>query len=292
MMYYGCHMLILSLALVQCSNINELYITPSIPNDPCPVIACITLSEFSHRQIDNIANGNLTLIFLAGNYTLNVSLTIGNLIDFKIIPYESRQISEIAVNIFCEGPVRLDFYAIQNILFHGIQVVGCEHFVFKYVEILVLSSVTHCSFNGLQLTQVSAKVIDCSFNAHFVTHYFNESVSGGAIAAYHSNVSISNSTFEDNCAEKGGAVFLDFESNIRILNCFFVRNEGNSGGVIFSGRNSTLIIYNVSFIDNNSHNGGVLYLIDTSVTIIRDCVFVRNRASTYGMVECYMDGIL
>ena len=155
-MKYGCHILILSLALVQCSNKNKFYIAPSIPNDSCPVHTCIILSEFSHHQMDSIANGNLTLIFLAGNYTLNASLTIANLSGLNIIPYESQKISEISVNISCEGSVRLEFNAIQSILFHGIQVAGCEHFVFKYVEILILSSVTYCSFKGLQLTRVSA----------------------------------------------------------------------------------------------------------------------------------------
>ena len=154
---------------------------------------------------------------------------------------------------------------------------GCEHFVFKYVEILILSSVTYCSFKGLQLTRVSAEVIGCSFSVHFMNHHFNETVSGGAIAAYYSNVSIFDSIFEANYAEQGGAILLDSESNIKLLNCTFVRNQGNNGGVIYSGRKNNLVVYNSSFIDNKVgggdysqtyHNGGVLYLYETSVIIV------------------------
>ena len=48
---------------------------------------------------------------------------------------------------------------------------------------------------------------------------------GGAIIATHSNIMISKSTFEDNIAEQGGAIYSEEGSTFTIMNSTFVDNH-------------------------------------------------------------------
>lgn len=207
---------------------------------------------------------------------------VNNVKIFKIVPYDSQPISGFAVNIFCITSVRLEFNAIHNCSFHGIHLIGCEDLTFKDVKNLTLTNVMHSSLNGLHLIHVNADIIDCSFNAHFVTQTSNKTVCGGAIAVYHSNASIIRSYFEANTAEQGGAIYQDSESNITILDSTFVRNQGNTGGVVFSGSKCTLVIKNTSFIDNSATvSGGAIFAMNSNVSICLS-MFVMNKGERFG----------
>ena len=54
-----------------------LTIKPSSPNITCPTeITCLTLSEYAHNHSQYFNHANITLQFLPGNHTLDVSIII------------------------------------------------------------------------------------------------------------------------------------------------------------------------------------------------------------------------
>ena len=102
---------------------------------------------------------------------------------------------------------------------------------------------------------------------------------GGAIIATNSTVEISQSRFEDNLADLGGAIFAEQDSIINMSGNVFVSNNAIGGGVLAS-INGTITIDRSEFQDNNASYGGALFSINSTITIDRS-EFQDNNAS-YG----------
>lgn len=137
---------------------------------------------------------------------------------------------------------------------------------------------------------------------------------GSAIYIKSKNVHVENCIFEDNHANKGGALFtvadLDITSGTIVDNCQFRRNTGYnenfenysySGALSVYGRNS--VIKNCLFEDNwikakqDCFGGAIqvgLDLPDSNVKVI-NCIFKNNRAislgsHSHGGAGCVRDG--
>ena len=178
------------------------------------------------------------------------------------------------------------------------------------------------SGTALELIGTTAQIVNCIFVSNRKGSY-RESVDtvgdlengfvGGAIIATDSTtVTISQSMFEDNGAEYGGAIFADNYSIINLTgNVLFINNSAeNFGGVLFSNTSvltinescifsnnkavqgvlwtstSTLTIEVSEFHDNVASEHGVLFLINSSVTI-EASEFHDNSANTGGVLYLF-----
>lgn len=83
--------------------------------------------------------------------------------------------------------------------------------------------------------------------------------SGSGITTQFSTTTISSSSFTDNKAGHGGAIFLD-GGNIRVIDSVFINNTARrGGGAIFSRRErARIVIYNTTFNNNSALFCGVL----------------------------------
>ena len=101
---------------------------------------------------------------------------------------------------------------------------------------------------------------------------------GGGLAAWESNIDVSDCRFINNVCDKGdgGALRADL-SQIRIENCEFNTNDARSGGGIYS-RLSSLEVLSTEFKNNNASLGGGA--MSTSGTAsFHDCQFRTNTAN-------------
>ncbi|MBR0226341.1 MAG: hypothetical protein IJL92_09810, partial [Thermoguttaceae bacterium] len=105
---------------------------------------------------------------------------------------------------------------------------------------------------------------------------------GGAIYAYQSTLTISNSTFQNNVGTYGGAVYAD-SSTLTISNARFQNNTvaAEGGGAAINAYRSTLVVSNASFQNNTAYYGGAIYSSYSTLSI-SNANFQNNTASGLG----------
>ncbi|MBQ4194803.1 MAG: fibronectin type III domain-containing protein, partial [Thermoguttaceae bacterium] len=105
---------------------------------------------------------------------------------------------------------------------------------------------------------------------------------GGAIYAYQSTLTISNSTFQNNVGTYGGALYAD-SSTLTISNASFQNNtvEGEGGGAAINAYRSTLTLLNSNFQNNTAYYGGAIYSSYSTLSI-SNANFQNNTASGLG----------
>ena len=114
----------------------------------------------------------------------------------------------------------------------------------------------------------------------YSTHY------GGAIIATNStNITISQSKFEDNIAEYGGAIFADNSIINMTGNVSFTNNTASALGGVLCSNGSFITTINVSIFNNSVADceGGVLWSFNGTFTI-KATKFDNNNAITSGGV--------
>ena len=104
---------------------------------------------------------------------------------------------------------------------------------------------------------------------------------GGAIEWYAGNGTIRNSTFIENNAYQGGAIFVGDESKkIEIFNSTFSRNNAyeNGGAINVEGSNVTVNL--TTFTDNTALEGGAIYVGGSGESnYVHSSVFEGNNAT-------------
>jgi predicted outer membrane repeat protein len=173
------------------------------------------------------------------------------------------------------------------------------------------------SSTALEVIETMAQIVNSTFVSNRKGLYgrcvdpnydckYGESI-GGAIIATNSTVDISQSRFEDNGADYGGAIVAEQDSIINMIGNVFVSNNANTyGGVLYSisstirieasefhsnsatilfgggvlcSSGSTITIEASEFHDNSARFGGVLYSISSTITI-EASEFHNNSATT------------
>lgn len=108
---------------------------------------------------------------------------------------------------------------------------------------------------------------------------------GGAIyAAGTSNaiIDISNCTFKNNSAWRGGAVYVRSGAKNNYSTCMFTGNSAVDGGAVYCG-NSRATFQNCTFSGNAaSGNGGAVAVCEGSVGRLENCTLSSNQAANGG----------
>lgn len=107
-----------------------------------------------------------------------------------------------------------------------------------------------------------------------------------AIKLNNSEITILNSTFENNKGVNGGAIM----ASNSITDCSlsaFINNNANHGGAIYISEGSLNLNNNVFDSDSSSTNGGAVYLSNISDAVIKRNVFWNNQSlADGGAVYC------
>ena len=141
------------------------------------------------------SNVNVTVAFGPGTHYLNESLTVSNLNAFSMT---SENIT-VTAQIECTEYSRIIFNNSQDILISNLEFVGCGGNRVTNVEHLMICDTAFTGQDSrgttLQLIKTTAETINCAFSALYWSR-----TTGGAINAINSNISISQTNFENNGA--------------------------------------------------------------------------------------------
>lgn len=98
---------------------------------------------------------------------------------------------------------------------------------------------------------------------------------------------ITNTRFESNYADYGGAVDDGTTAKWSCTNCVFYRNRGQYGGAYYAYADAQSTFRNTSFIENTVTNaGGASQTSTRSIVTFDDCLFEGNSASDTGAIGC------
>ena len=139
--------------------------------------------------------------------------------------------------------------------------------------------------------EASPIIISCTFDGNFAVIG-----SGGALSFNNlHNITLTQSDFTSNEAEKGGSVYLYKCNGIQFMQCQFTSNIGKQGGGFYidqSGQSQPINIENCILWKQSSGTGGALYInesfgaltISSGEKIIRinHCTIVGNKAEGLG----------
>ena len=298
------------------------YITPSLSLS-CPEQPCLTLSQFVTDSRNSLGS-NVTLLFLPGNHDLQSELLVINITEVHM--FSHSDFPKQMINISCRQFARLLFENVYLVHMSHLSFTGCGGNEVKLVSHFILTDSSfigqgNISGTALEIVQTTASIIKSSFtfNSHGsyrgpigllhslriqypASRHSVYALVGGALIVAQSNVNITDSIFEENTAEVGGAIFSEGYSDITVSNCTFKGNRASYphklcfGGAIYSESSpdisthtslspiTHLVIANAEFINNTACNeGGAIVAFHISMDI-QKCKLIQNSAHSGGAV--------
>lgn len=260
---------------------------------------CLSLSQFAANPVDTSTH----LVLLEGNHSLELNLNISNMDSFSILSNSS------STSINCRGNSHITLLSIQNVSISNVTFIGCTVNITNSVTSLIIKN---SMFDGQDIRGTALVLINVVYveidRSRFVSNKVGTTktlpsnpisargVVGGAILVIHSNAIVSQSRFEDNYAQFGGAICAEQQSNITVIGSSFVDNHGTSiqtsfGGAI-SAFHSNIVINESHFSNNSAHRGGAIATYNTKVSIYGgsnivnmteiNSMFISNNARLYG----------
>ena len=279
-----------------------IYISPS-PSTPCHhALPCLTLSQFAANSTVN--DLNITLIFLPGNHSLDVAMSVKNTTKLKMLSSSST-----LPFVTCQQNANFTLIKIGQVLIQNLKFVGCGDGKVANIRNFTIDSSTFQGHDGtktaLVIEETNVMITNSSFVSYTEGSYrgplnilpdqtTNKTEThthvGGAIIATDSNIIITTSSFERNHAEIGGAIFCEMGTNITIINTIFVGNgrcdsESCFGGAIYCQNDfkptgtlkAQITILHSNFSGNNATHGGVLATYTNVSVTIRSSTFYNNK---------------
>ena len=287
------------------------YITPT-PDANCPAEPCHTLSQYADHYFQNISS-NTTLVFLPGDHTLNRTISIGIVSNFKSItpthqpdyyyPHpsltllgNSSSLPEVTSRIVCTWPAGFVFSGITELHISALAFISCGHDDRAAVNLVSVQtiSISNCTFrnntSGLpwqQNTKGESGGAICVRNCTLIltgnTFLGNSADNGGALNVYTNNIlTISENIFQNNSADNGGALYVYTNNILTISENTFRNNSADNGGALYVYTNNILTISENIFQNNSTDNGGALYVYTNNILTISGNIFQNNSAGYSG----------
>ena len=238
-----------------------LHVRPTSTNTSCPTHPCHTLSEYAQDPGQYFNDSNLTLQFLEGTHTLDISLIITNINQLKIHG------GVLPTRVVCNFHVGFAFNNISKLTIDGIAFVTCG----RSSVVQVYSSLyPDKTYYGLHLQSVQmAEIIDCTFQDSY----------GSALGVVDSRVVLRDNNFFNNCR-------LCSNGSCDGYNNYYYQGPKCFGGGVFVQRSNLSITGSSSFFFNSAiYGGGVSTWDSSSVYISGNTAFTGNSA-TYGGGLC------
>lgn len=170
---------------------------------------------------------------------------------------------------------------------------------------LTFTNAFHEGDAGALYAKGNVYIYNCTFTNNEVTGLSDgqmvEYSKGGAVFAYNANVTIRDSTFINNTANYGGAIYVNKDSDknafLDVNNTKFIRNVGTTyhalGGAIYLFT-ADMLVNNSAFINNTAvesnpklgeiHGGaaGAIYSRSNKYSTVTNCNFTGNQAHYWG----------
>ena len=281
------HLVAQVLVLVCSTTTSDIrYVRPAgSPLSSCPGQPCLTLHEYV--EINNFTNGT-TLQFLPGNHTLQQSFI---LVHFSNFTFESA-FNHSVPNIICKDDVTIYSTRVTNLHIVGLSFIlsqrgdrsalwfsGCKAVLISKTVFQGSGEVTGRAI-GVSVSE--ATIIGCVFKGLTVT----DLQGGGAIYSTGTNLTIQESSFVNNVAHSGGAIFAHKSSLLLNTTHYYGNSAPTKGGVICCFRSQVDMVGNNIFHNNSCQRyGGAMHFSTSKLIIIQGTAhFYFNEARYDGAV--------
>ena len=190
----------------------------------------------------------------------------------------------------------IHFSQLHSVHITNLEFIGCGGNQVQYVEEFVVEDTKfegkQNSGTALELLETTAWIVNSTFVSNRGSfreridfpNYFSYGFFGGAIIATNTSIEISQSMFEDNGADFGGAILTE-HSTINMSGTTFINNNAiKYDGRVLASSSSTIIIQASKFRNNYAKDlGGVLASFDSTAIIVASH-FHNNSANFRGGV--------
>ena len=191
--------------------------------------------------------------------------------------------------VLCEGEGRVfQFISAQTLSAERITFINCGIRLISIENIFI----TECTFQDSSNTAIFAESVNnwSSITIEYCLFINNNGYGGGGVWLNLStgDVSITNSTFQNNSATYGGGGVLLYLStgDVSITDCSFQNNsvpDGDGGSVLLYLSTSDVDITNTTFQSNSAYSGGgVWFYLSSGDVSISNCIFQNNSATLTG----------
>ncbi|GAB3993684.1 hypothetical protein GCM10028807_29560 [Spirosoma daeguense] len=113
---------------------------------------------------------------------------------------------------------------------------------------------------------------------------------GGGINNVGSSPTLTNLSFQNNFAGRGGALYNKENSNPTVTNCVFQANSASQEGGAIDNQDGTVTLINCAFLNNQSTGTGGAIQNFRSVLRVINCTFQNNTASLGGAIHTFNGG--
>ena len=238
-----------------------LYVRPTdLQLQECPGQPCCTLEQYG-EQADKFFTTGATFLFLPGNHTLHITISLINISAITFKKFDNASI----VMIICNTTI-LICNSIKNLTIDGLN-----------IQLHCNSSKT---FSALKVYYSTGIQI---FQSLFQGSRKLKEIGLRAVRSTHSVIIIMNCLFDGNKGHNGGAL-LAASSNITLTANTFTQNKGDNGGVLFADRCNVSLNGN-TFTQNQGINGGALFAVRSDITLNGN-TFTHNKARRHGGGIC------
>lgn len=246
-----------------------------------------------------ISDSSVSLILLSGNHSLNLVMSVGNITNFTML-----SISSILPQIMCNESEYFMLSNIDLILIQNLMFIGCGNNKITKSNI-VLENSTFQGQNGTKTALTMESTIATITNSCFESYTVGTcrgsieisrdrelfSHVGGAIVATESSIIIKWSSFVENSADIGGAIFCEKGTNITIIESTIAENQGclvDNDSLCFGGAihcengimemsSAQIFLLNSEFYSNSATHGGVLTTYGNYSITIKSSRFYNNE---------------
>ena len=292
--------------LSYCSAENVYCVAPTTTScSSCPHNSanCSTLSEYA-QEAETYFTSNTTMVFLPGDHTLDVNITVANVAGLTMWGEFS---SDNRATIVRKGSVGFSFTYMVNFIIYSLAFTS-------YNRSWSYGSRPASSFAVLLRSASCAKLVNCSFHNNLGTALRVDTTNitltknnefihnqcgcellsekcklGCGITALNSTLTFTgNTTFLENNASfrySAGAIWASTSLLHLTGTNHFIRNSANNGGgAIYAVTNTSLSFTGTSdFSHNSAYSGGAIYTShNTVLTFIGNNNFTNNSAYTEG----------
>ena len=145
-----------------------IYILPSnSPSTPCHhAFPCLTLSQFATNST-LIYVSNTSLIFLPGNHSLDVVMSVTNVTELTMLSLSST--SNSLSSITCQQDASLTFIKIGQVLIQDLMFVGCGNNKIAKIRNFTIKNSNFYGHNGTKTALVMEETLCVITNSSFVS---------------------------------------------------------------------------------------------------------------------------
>ena len=260
------------------------YVRPAdSPLSSCPGQPCLTLNEYV--EMDNFTNGT-TLQFLLGNHTLQESFS---LVRISNITFEAA-FNHSVTNITCENNVTILSSRVTHLNIVGLSFIlsqGGDRSAlwFSHCEALFISDAVfqgsgEVTGRAIGVISSEATISRCVFEGLTVTGLEY----GGAIISVGTNLTLLESSFINNAAGTGGAIFASISSVLLNKTHYYGNSAKRDGGAIACMQDNQVDMVGNNTFSNNScqYDGGAICCLLSQLNIMHGTAHFHFNEAGYG----------